>query len=243
MKRLLNLFSVCMLLLGLSGVANAYIINYDYHVMADGNSFTSPYSGVTVYTFDDGLIPSNWSAVLGGTVEVVSGTVVDSYQAPNGVSGRDDTKYLRVAPNWVQTGQNAGEGYFANGSIQATFDGASYNYFGLWWGSMDWYNSIAFYKDATQVAFFNGDAAAYADGGEACFEGNKCADGGTEHRGTNHYVNFLNLPEFNSFVMTSSLWSFESDNIAVGVVPEPASMLLFGLGLLGLAGLRRKFKK
>lgn len=37
-----------------------------------------------------------------------------------------------------------------------------------------------------------------------------------------------------------------SDNYiisATGVVPEPATMLLFGLGLLGLAGVRRKLKK
>lgn len=235
MKRLIKLMSVGLVLLGLSGVANAYIINYDYATMAGGNSFTSPYSGVTVYTFDAGGPVLNWTK-LSGEAGVVNGTVEFSYQAPNGLTVRDTTDYFNVRPYYPPSGPGI------DGSIKASF-GSNYNYLGIWWGSMDWYNSIAFYNGATQVAYFNGDAVAYADPGTNCYAPDKCADGDTTRRGTNHYVNFLNLPDFNSFIMTSSLCAFEADNIAVGVIPEPSSMLLFGLGLLGLAGLRRKFKK
>jgi len=57
---------------------------------------------------------------------------------------------------------------------------------------------------------------------------------------SNLYVNFLDLPLFDSFKMTSTLYAFEADNIAIGKVPEPATLLLLGLGLLSLVGLRRK---
>mgnify|MGYP001768296750 CR=1 FL=1 len=46
MKRFLILLSAFLLVLGLSGVACAYSINYSYSLEADGNSYTSPYSGV-----------------------------------------------------------------------------------------------------------------------------------------------------------------------------------------------------
>jgi hypothetical protein len=37
-------------------------------------------------------------------------------------------------------------------------------------------------------------------------------------------------------------YAFEADNISIGVVPEPTTMLLLGLGLIGMAGVRR-FRK
>lgn len=61
---------------------------------------------------------------------------------------------------------------------------------------------------------------------------------------TNTYVNFFDLPEFDSFTLSSTGFSFEVDNIALGKnpVPEPSTMLLFGLGFLGLARVSRRKK-
>ncbi len=216
MKRLVNLLSVCVLLVGVSGVANATIIDYSFAV--DGsNNYTSPFSGVTVYTFDGGPALS-WS----GNGDVVTGSVASLNAAPYGVSAADATHYITVPKNIGTTPL----------SITATFGpGAAYNYFGLWWGSVDTYNTLTFLYNGSVVETITGAAIP------------------TSHYGVqtdptaNLYVNFLDLPLFNSFTMTSSNYAFEADNIAVGKVPEPTTLLLFGLGLLGLAGLRRRFKK
>lgn len=223
MKRFLNLLITFIFVLSLSGVACAYKINYFYNLDADGNGYTSPYSGVTVETFDQGDV-NGWYWY--GNGEFRTGTT-GTYAAPYGKKAADATQYFSVP---YDLGLTDDDGNLIGSWAAVDFAlGANYNYFGLWWGSVDTYNTLNFYNDGFLVETITGSEAIYPS----------AANGNQTAPSTNLYVNITDLPLFDSVEWVSTSYAFEVDNMAVGHLPEPASMLLLGLGLIGLAGARR----
>jgi len=100
--------------------------------------------------------------------------------------------------------------------------------FGLYWGSVDTYNSLEFYDGTTLVATVTGGEVAPL-----------LADGGQGSYASNGYVFISGLPAFNSVVVSSSQNSFEFDNVTAGV-PELTTwaMMLLGFAGLGFVGYR-----
>lgn len=116
----------------------------------------------------------------------------------------------------------------------ATFGGQALGYFGLYWGSVDDFNSVSFFSGATSLGTFSRAqvAAAFAAAGFGTLPA------GTANGST--YVNFFADAgeSFDRIVFSSTARAFESDNHAYKVIPTPA--LLPGLIGMGLAALRKR---
>jgi VCBS repeat-containing protein len=168
--------------------------------------------GLATETFDSqphGSFPANYgdfySAVLhatfsgSGNAGVVNGSLDGSVDITAPFMGplpgeTDTTNFLAIA---------------AGGTETITF-ATEHNALGLYWGSVDAYNTIAFYHGTTLIASYTGAdlSPLFADGNRTSFS-------------SNGYVEFSGLALFDKVVFTSTSDAFEVENISAGNVPAP----------------------
>ncbi|WP_331351694.1 PEP-CTERM sorting domain-containing protein [Cellvibrio sp. UBA7671] len=171
---------------------------------------TTSVAGATTIDFNSGC----GYATCSGDFQIVLGSASGLYAQPAGTN----TEYLTV-PNPI-----------SSGSATFTLDVES-DYFGLYWGSIDAYNSISFYLDGSLISTYSGSdlVGQFANGNQVNFSSNR-------------YINFdFGNAKFDTVKLTSTSFAFESDNHAfrnLATVPEPSTLLLILGGLLSLAGVR-----
>ena len=173
---------------------------------------TTQVAGATVVDFEGGK-PASYTG---------AGSVVNFSSSTTAAPAGDSTYYYSVAyPN------QSGVGTFTAAA------GASYDYFGLYWGSIDDYNTLNFYRNGSLVDSVNGV--------DVILAGTRLGD--QISAGSNRYVNLFFDTTFDRIDFVTQNYAFETDNHAFGntrSVPEPATLGLLGLGLLGAAFARRR---
>jgi hypothetical protein len=192
-------------------------------------AFAGTANATAVFTFDAGLAtPSLGFSVIDefndlSGVTVNAGTVLiknppaDGQGAPPANSVPSGTSYLSV---------------LGGGSATINFE-PGVRAFQFDWGSIDTYNSLTVVSTAGSIVFVPGGNFPNMANGNQSAPG---TNGRFTVRGSTAGETFL------SMTLASSSNSFEIDNLATGVIPEPATwaMLITGFGLVGAAMRRQR---
>ena len=178
---------------GITNPVSAIMVSFGGTSVPGQGQFSSVPGAITV-NFESGA-PTSGPAIY--SAPGIDPTVVSGSFSGGAAPSDDYTKYLTVTPFGDWRGNN-------NVTISLA---ENIDYFGMYLGSFDSYNSVAFYQDNVLLKLFTGNDAV-----------------------NNFYVNFFaeKTESFNKIVLASSQPALESDNHSYRVaepVPEPTTVL------------------
>jgi PEP-CTERM motif len=227
MKKLLVSLGAIVAVAALNGAAHAVTITSTTSGGIFGNS--NPLTDATFESISPVNIPSVFPGVtapapftdgninFSGTGIIVNnlGATTSNFSAsPAG----DTTNYLSLIANGTET--------LTFGSLGTDVRTS----FGLYWGSIDAYNSITFFTTNNGPVTYTGSDLPSPPLG---------SNGDQASSLTNAYVTFTDI-SFDKVVLSSSQNSFEFDNVSapvlnrVGGVPEPSTWAMMVLGFAGV---------
>ena len=200
-----------------------------------------------------GIIQPTNVAIVGGTYALRKGPTAGAAPplndstcyaygpAPGGLGALPDVTGIPLPPG-VSPNSVLASLTIDYAPVLAVLTGGQYlNYFGLYYGSIDPYNMIEFFDENGVLVDIVYGSDIIAGCSPACAPGSQTAEG------TNQYVNLIldDGETFKSLRFTTWGVAVEVDNLAigVGVVPEPGSLALLGLGLVGVAAVRQRKRK